>query len=125
MALLIVIDGPEKGKSFALQHFKLVMVGRDHSCTFQLLDPQMSRHHLQIKRVEDGTGHAAIDFNSSNGVFLNGVKISGEKLLTPGDTLSLGGSTIAYSSDDDPNAEEALALLRKRLSQGAVSTIIS
>jgi pSer/pThr/pTyr-binding forkhead associated (FHA) protein len=124
MALLIVIDGPEKGKTFALEQFNIVMVGRDHHCTFQILDPQMSRQHLQIKRIDDGAAHAAIDFHSSNGVFLNGVKIDSETRLAPGDILAIGNSEIAYSADNDPKAEANQELVRKKLSQGAVSTVI-
>ena len=55
MALLIIIDGPEKGKTFPLEQFRLVMIGRDHSCTFQILDPRMSRQHLQIKKLDAET----------------------------------------------------------------------
>lgn len=125
MALLIVIDGPEKGKIFALQESSLVMIGRDHNCTFQILDPQMSRKHMQIKRLEDGKSHAAIDFESSNGVYLNGVKIQSETRLSPGDIIAIGNSLIAYSEWDDPDAVANQELMRKRHSQGAVSTVIS
>jgi pSer/pThr/pTyr-binding forkhead associated (FHA) protein len=124
MALLIVIDGPEKGKIFALQESTLVMIGRDHHCTFQILDSQMSRQHMQIKRLDDGVGHAAIDFHSSNGVFLNGVKIEGETRLNPGDIIAIGNSLIAYSEWDDPDAVANQELIRKRQSQGAVSTVL-
>ena len=124
MALLIVIDGPEKGKTFALEQFNLAMIGRDHHCTFQILDPKMSRQHMQIKRLDGGAGHAAIDFNSSNGVSVNRVKIEAETRLAPGDIIALGGTEIVYSSDDDPNAKANQEYMRRKLSQGAVTTLL-
>ena len=73
MATLVVISGPCEGQKFALEEHRLAMVGRDHSCTFQVLDRRVSRYHLQIKGLDDG--HAALDFESSNGVYVNGKRL--------------------------------------------------
>ncbi len=121
MASLIVIDGPEKGKTFALGQANLVMVGRDHSCTFQILDPRLSRMHLQIKRLADANSHAAIDFQSSNGVYVNGNRITAEAPLTAGDVIRIGDTAIVYSAEDDPKAASSEELLR-RVRQGAMTT---
>lgn len=123
MAALLVIEGPEKGKRFALGESRLVMVGRDHSCTFQIVDPRLSRMHMQIKRDESSSGHLAIDFQSSNGVFVNDNRITAETPLKGGDVIRLGETSILYSTDDGPNADSAEEQLR-RLRQGALKTQI-
>ena len=121
MASLVVIDGPEKGKSFALGQSNLVMIGRDHSCTFQIMDPRLSRLHLQIKLLEAGDRHAAIDFQSSNGVFVNESRITAETPLTAGDLIRIGDTVLVYSAENDPRAVSIDEQLR-RLRQGAMTT---
>ncbi|MHC4066732.1 MAG: FHA domain-containing protein, partial [Planctomycetota bacterium] len=85
MATLVVVDGPSEGLKFALARHNLVMIGRDQDATFQLQDGRISRKHLQIKRARDGEAHSAIDFQSANGVSVNGQRISQETPLTDGD----------------------------------------
>ena len=121
MASLVVIDGPEKGKSFALGASNLVMIGRDHSCTFQIMDPRLSRVHLQIKLLEGPDRHAAIDFQSSNGVFVNDSRISAETPLAAGDLIRIGDTVLVYSAENDPQADSIEEHLR-RMRQGAMTT---
>ncbi len=113
MATLIVIDGPAEGQKFALEQHGLVMVGRDHNCTFQILDPQMSRMHVQIKRHADSDGHSAIDYESANGVCVNGKRIDAHTPLDDGDVIRIGNTSIIYSAQDEPDAQTITQLLRK------------
>ena len=75
MATLIVTEGPASGQQFALAQHRLVLIGRDHDCTFQILDRRMSRHHCQLKYDPAQNQHSVVDFESSNGVILNGKKV--------------------------------------------------
>ncbi len=34
MATLVVTEGPASGQQFALEKHRLVLIGRDHQCTF-------------------------------------------------------------------------------------------
>jgi pSer/pThr/pTyr-binding forkhead associated (FHA) protein len=104
MATLLVTEGPGKDTKFAIGHHRLVMVGRDPRCTFQIVDPELSRNHLQIKYDELADRHFAIDFNSKNGVHVNGSKIDTEMLLNDGDRISIGATTIVYCRDDTLSA---------------------
>ena len=113
MATLLIIDGPAEGQKFALEEHGLVMVGRDHSCTFQILDPQISRLHLQIKRDAKADGHLAVDFQSANGVLVNGKSITEETPLDDGDVMRIGNTSIVYSAEDAPDAQTITQLLRK------------
>lgn len=123
MASIIVTDGPEKGKKFLIGQANLVMIGRDQGCTIQILDARMSRFHMQIKRLSSDSSHAAIDFESSNGVFVNGQRITAETPLASNDVIQIGESTLVYSVEDDPKLapNEELALRRR---QGLITTQI-
>lgn len=121
MASLFVTEGPASGKQFALGNHRLVMIGRDAACSFQIVDDQLSRMHLQIKFNENDSRHFATDFDSHNGVYINGSRISGETALAEGDTIRVGSSTIVYSTEDLPDALEIRDMLRKR-GEGGLET---
>ena len=108
MACLVVTQGPAAGQHFALQNHLLILVGRDDQCTFQLLDEQVSRRHLQIKLDEESGNHSAIDFDSANGVKVNGQRITDEAPLSDGDEIRLGESTVVYSAEDFADAQKAM-----------------
>ncbi len=121
MAALIIIDGPAEGQKFALEQHGLVMIGRDHSCTFQILDPQMSRMHFQIKLDPKTESHSAVDFDSANGVSVNGKRIQDPTPLNDGDVIRSGNTSIVYSVEDAPDAQTITQLLRKHY-QGRYDT---
>lgn len=123
MATLVVVGGPAEGQKFALEEHGLVMVGRDHDCTFQVLDPQISRRHFQVKRDAATGGHCIIDFNSANGVILNEQRIAVETPLQDGDLIRIGGTSILYSMQDAPDAQTVTRLLRKH-GEGRFKTIV-
>ncbi len=108
MACLVVTEGPAAGQYLALERHPLILVGRDDQCTFQLLDEQVSRRHLQVKLDEERNRHCAIDFDSANGVVVNGQRISGEEPLRDGDAIQIGGTTIVYSAEDFADAQKAM-----------------
>lgn len=114
MATLIVVDGPAEGAKFALEQHRIVMIGREANCTFQILDPRMSRRHMQVKLDDATNRHTAVDFESKLGVEINGRKIDGETPLSDSDIIRVGDSAILYSVNDDPDADTIRHLLRKR-----------
>jgi pSer/pThr/pTyr-binding forkhead associated (FHA) protein len=113
MACLVVIEGPSAGRYFALDRHHLVSVGRDDECTFQVLDPQVSRRHLQIEREDDGN-HVVRDYRSANGVMVNNASVQMDTRLRDGDVIRLGATAIAYSATDYPDAETAHNAIRAR-----------
>ena len=113
MATLIVIDGPAEGQKFALQQHGLVMIGRDQNCTFRILDTQISRTHVGVKRNSDSEGHLVIDYESANGVCVNGKRIDAHTPLDDGDVIRIGNTSIVYSVQDEPDAQTITQLLRK------------
>ena len=99
------------------------MVGRDEQCSFQIVDTQISRRHLQIRLDEDQNRHYAIDFESHNGVHVGGKKIETDTLLEDGDVIEIGASKIVYSLEDVPDAQSVRDLLRKR-GEGRQTTVL-
>lgn len=124
MAVLVALDGPAKDKKFALAGCQLAMIGRDASCTFQIVDPELSRNHLQIRFAEEQKRHFAIDFGSKNGVFVNGKKLEAETALSDRDVIEIGKSSLVYLVDDSPDAQRAFEAW-KQLGQGHARTISS
>lgn len=122
MATLVITEGPSRGQKFALTGCRMAMIGRDAACSFQIVDPELSRFHLQIRHEENGNKHFAIDFQSKNGVFLNDKKLESESILMDGDVIRIGGSTILYSLDDAVDAQR-VADAWKRAGQGHLRTV--
>jgi len=72
-------------------------VGRDPGCDLVLVDPRVSRRHLEI--VEERGDVRFRDLESSNGTKLNGsARASGR--LGLGDTLAVGDSELVVEDDD-------------------------
>jgi pSer/pThr/pTyr-binding forkhead associated (FHA) protein len=113
MASLVVMEGPGQGAHFPLTE-PLVSVGRDDTCTFQILDPLVSRKHLQI-RMDDTLGkHVAGDYRSAHGVFVNGKQILLDTTLNDGDRIKIGQTTLMYLAADHADAAGAVAAARKK-----------
>lgn len=122
MAVLIATTGPVANEKFALSSHRLLMIGRDASCSIQITDPQLSRNHLQIRFDESSGRHFAIDFDSKNGVFVNGRRIETETELADDDVIAIGGTTFVYSLDESREARHVLEI-PKRFGQGHVKTV--
>jgi len=64
------------------------IVGRQKGCDIQIKDPYMSRRHLSIDVISDGT-FTLMDLGSSNGLYVNGHKVP-HAILQLGDSFALG-----------------------------------
>ncbi len=70
------------------------IMGRGTDASLCVADEQVSRHHCQIER--DGGNYIIRDLGSTNGTFLNGVRVLICR-LHPGDQLQIGSSQILFS----------------------------
>jgi len=68
-------------------HTDRTSIGRVEDNTFQIGDPSVSSHHCEVQLR--GGEILIRDLNSTNGSFINEVKIT-EQVLKPGQTLRLG-----------------------------------
>ena len=64
------------------------VVGRADDCDLQLMHSTVSRHHCQVSEI--GKFTTVRDMGSSNGTYLNGDLLRGERVIRSGDKLSLG-----------------------------------
>lgn len=96
-ARLFVADGPEQGSTLALSGAAPATVGRSHSCSLALTDPNASKEHLRIV-WEDGAW-VLTDLESSFGTRVNGQPTQ-RKELAPLDRISIGDTVIIFESDD-------------------------
>jgi hypothetical protein len=72
-----------------------VTMGREPSNTIPLdNDTTVSRRHAAI-RAENG-GYVVSDEGSSNGVYVNGVRINGSQPLRPGDEVQVGNTRFRF-----------------------------
>jgi hypothetical protein len=77
-----------------------VTVGRLPECSIVLADPNVSRVHAEIRPVtRDGSSapeYQITDRGSTNGTRVNGLPLTGPRTLVPGDTITLGATTIGF-----------------------------
>jgi len=71
------------------------LIGRSRECDVVLADANVSRRHAEIRPGAAGTWTVA-DLGSTNGVLVNGERISGAAPLHPGDRIALGTADIGF-----------------------------
>ena len=102
MPTLFVIRGADQGCRFELIE-PIERLGRDPSSTIQVHDTEVSRHHAEIRRVEND--YEISDLNSSNGAFVNGQRVSRHKLVS-GDQLQIGRTLMLYTGPAEESQED-------------------
>lgn len=75
----------------------LTTLGRDESADIVIDDPGVSRRHSEIRVTTDGPHLVTSirDLNSTNGTFVNGERISSQR-LQDGDRLTIGRTTATF-----------------------------
>lgn len=93
---ITVQQGPNPGKVYILTK-DVVTIGRDVSNDIVFNDAEASRHHSRL--AWQGQGYAIEDLGSTNGTFVNGVRLSAQRILIQGDVISLGETVhLAYEA---------------------------
>jgi pSer/pThr/pTyr-binding forkhead associated (FHA) protein len=70
-----------------------IVIGRSRECDIQLVDPNVSRHHAELR--QEGTAYWLVDLESTNGIAVNGRRVARAK-LDDGDTITLGATDIVF-----------------------------
>jgi hypothetical protein len=71
-----------------------LIVGRSPDCDVVVDDPAVSQKHAAI--LWDGRAGLLRELGSSNGTFLNGIRLGSRAVLRTGDELSFGQSHFVY-----------------------------
>src|SRR5438270_10150463 len=95
---LLVLAGPDEGKTFPLQVSEALLLGRSRATEGRLIDPHVSRVHCQVHT--DGERAMVTDFDSAGGTFVNGKKIAGKQDLQPGDLIRIGNTRLQFFGDE-------------------------
>ena len=109
-ARLEVVAGRAIGMSVLLDDE--LLIGRHADGAGRLADDEeISRSHARI--TLDRSGFCAIeDLGSTNGTFVNGLRLTGPQTLSVGDTVELGGTTLVVRELPIPAAERSLKAVR-------------
>jgi pSer/pThr/pTyr-binding forkhead associated (FHA) protein len=96
MAMLIFKNGVKAGEIYRLGR-GVITVGRAPHNPIQVLDRKASKVHFQVKRV--GEGYEATDLKSTNGLFVNGQRVTSAG-LTDWDEICVGDTILVYMASD-------------------------
>jgi len=88
---LLMRSGPIPGSSYILEKPEVIL-GRELNNDFPVPDPEISRRHARFITRADGV--YVEDLGSTNGTFLNGVRVKAPTLLHSGDLITLAESTV-------------------------------
>ena len=120
MASVIITSGDSKGEFLPLGR-RTNVIGRAESLSLQVLDDMVSRKHLRIE-FNEGTGkYYAEDLESRHGVFINKHKIGEATVLSEGDEILLGQTTLLFTDKDFDTQESALMHYNRRGEQARVT----
>jgi len=106
--VLRVLQGPDRGRQFDLPDDEPQLIGRS-SESLSLTDQTISRRHAELT-PDDGRWYIN-DLKSSNGTYVNGVRVAQQRKLQAGDQIRTG-MTLMVLGENEPQ--------RVRRNQGAL-----
>ena len=74
---------------------KVITIGRSQENDCVINEPGVSKHNTQIIKTDDGR-FFIVDMGSVNGTYVNGIRISGEQPLRPGDTVIVANTSVDW-----------------------------
>ena len=98
---LVIIAGPERGRTFPLEDGQTLVIGRGQASDTQINDPHMSRVHCRVQ--VDGGQTLLVDDGSSAGTTIGGNKITRHE-LQPGEVFQVGDTQIRYQLGGEQDA---------------------
>lgn len=94
MLTLLVLQGPDKGRRFELPDSP-ALIGRE-SRQIPLSDNTVSRRHCEL--FPENGSWVLRDLASSNGCYVNGVRVTGKQSLRLGDQVRVGNSLMVFGA---------------------------
>lgn len=86
-----------------LERGEEAVIGRSRDCDLRLRSGEASRRHAAVR--QDRRGAVVRDLGSTNGTFVNGVRIEGRHRLAPGDRIEIGDAVVTFcrvEGESDP-----------------------
>ena len=94
-ARLYVAEGPEHGRSLALDGGAPATLGRSRACSLPLTEPNASKEHLRLSWEDEGW--VMTDLGSSHGTRVNG-RPAQRAVLRPFDRIAIGDTIMIFES---------------------------
>lgn len=105
-AVFTVVGGPDAGMVISIPAGNVVTLGRSEDTTIRFDDAGLSRVHARLMRV---AGECVLsDANSTNGTFVNDVRLAKPQPLRDGDRVRLGSAVALRFAFVDEEEEAAL-----------------
>ena len=98
-ATLTMLTGKHAGRTGPLSPTHQVVFGRNDDCNVRLRTDQVSRHHCVIEYSKPDW--IVRDLGSSNGTFVNGVRVMGPATLANGNRLSVGPIQFQFAVEKE------------------------
>src|SRR5687767_2435414 len=95
-ATLIGIEGPVEGLEVRLDRPEMG-IGRRADCEILISDPSVSRLHAWVRGGPGG--YAIEDAGSSNGTWVNGVRLVGPRTLAERDVVRIGKAAFVFQPE--------------------------
>jgi pSer/pThr/pTyr-binding forkhead associated (FHA) protein len=127
---LKIVDGPDTGREFPIGG--ALVIGRDPSAGIVLEDTEVSRRHAQV--APRSSGMVIEDLGSTNGTFVNGEQIEGERSLHGGEKVRIGTTVLEVSvpvqatkiasvipEEPDPGATKMASVMSPEEAEAAVA----
>ncbi len=96
-ASLTCVTGADQGAVFPVA-FEVSAIGRAVGADVRIHDRAVSRRHASLRRA--GRRYFLGDVSATNGVYLNGVRVQGQKELTSGDVIELGQTLLRFDGPE-------------------------
>jgi two-component system cell cycle response regulator len=104
--VITVLSGVETGRVMAVGDTVVLKIGRAPDCGLRFDDASVSSAHANLACI--GGQHVFSDARSTNGSYVNDVRVTEPVILKDGDRIQLGSSTFLRFSLVDPEEENAL-----------------
>ena len=95
MNKLLIVSGPKSGSTIELKNN--LSIGRGQTSDVRIMDSTLSRRHAMLE-VIDGIWQIR-DLGSSNGTYVNDVKVRDVTALQDGDAVRLGSLKLNFISE--------------------------
>jgi two-component system cell cycle response regulator len=106
LGVFTVVGGLETGRVFAVPTGIEATFGRSEGCSFRFDDASVSGIHARVARVANS--HVLMDAGSTNGSYVNDVRVTAPVTLKDGDRVQLGSATFLRFSLVSEDEERAL-----------------
>jgi phosphoserine phosphatase RsbU/P len=90
----IAVDGDQQAPLKRVPLGLRTTIGRDDDNDLSFPDSMLSRRHAEFQ-VREGAFYI-VDLDSTNGTYVNDLRVQGERLLDDGDVVTVGGTSLVF-----------------------------